>query len=127
MKNIPNLVNETRLPVLLEMTCFTGSFQVPGKPTLDESLLRYPDGGVVAAWGATGLGISTGHHWLAEGFMDSVYHLELDDMGTATLAGKLNLVTVGAYADLIDTFTLLGDPATRLERSYSLYMPLTQN
>jgi hypothetical protein len=48
-------------------------------------------------------------------------------MGTATLAGKLNLVTVGAYTDLIDTFTLLGDPATKLERSYSLYMPLTQN
>ena len=127
MKNIPSLHNDTRLPVLLEMTCFTGSFQIPDWETLDEALLRHPNGGVVAAWGATGLGVSTGHHWLAEGFMDSVYNHELEDMGTATLAGKLNLVTVGAYADLIDTFTLLGDPATKLERSYSLYMPLTQN
>ena len=123
----PGLENDPRLPVLLEMTCLTGSFQVPGLETLDEALLRHPDGGVVAAWGPSGLGVSTGHHWLAEGFMESVYRHELNDMGTATLAGKLNLVTVGAYADLIDTFTLLGDPATKLERSYSLYMPLTQN
>ena len=123
----PGLENDPKLPVLLEMTCLTGSFQVPGLETLDEALLRHPDGGVVAAWGPSGLGVSTGHHWLAEGFMESVYRHELNDMGTATLAGKLNLVTVGAYADLIDTFTLLGDPATKLERSYSLYMPLTQN
>ena len=124
---MPPLENDSRLPVLLEMTCLTGTFHVPAGQSLDEALLRHPDGGVVAAWGSSGLGVSTGHHWLAEGFMDSVYHLELDDMGTATLAGKLNLVTVGAYTDLIDTFTLLGDPATKLERSYSLYMPLTQN
>ena len=123
----PGLENDPRLPVLLEMTCLTSSFQVPGFETLDEALLRHPEGGVVATWGPSGLGVSTGHHWLAEGFMDSVYRYELNDMGTATLAGKLNLVTIGAYADLIDTFTLLGDPATKLERSYSLYMPLTQN
>ena len=59
----------------------------------------------MAEWGATGLGLSTGHQ---------------------ALAGKLNL----AFAfDLRDTYTLPGGPATRLNVTvtawpYSTYLPL---
>lgn len=126
LEDVPGLNNGPRLPVLLEMTCFTGSFQIPDYPTLDESLLRQPGGGAVAAWGATGLGISTGHHWLAEGFMKSIYQDGDSEIGLAALAGKLNLASVGSNPDLIDTFTLLGDPATKLEYSYQTYLPTTQ-
>jgi hypothetical protein len=127
LNDIPSLENGHKLPVALEMTCFTGSFQVPGLPTLDENLVRHPDGGAVAAWGSTGLGIATGHQWLAEGFLNSIYDDGSGELGLAALAGKLNLAGIGAYSDLIDTFTLLGDPATKLERSYITYMPITQN
>jgi hypothetical protein len=81
----------------------------------------------VAVWGPTGLGISTGHHWLAEGFMQSIYQEGISDIGSATLAGKLNLAAIGSNPDLLDTFTLLGDPATRLERSYQIYLPINNN
>ncbi len=125
--DVPNLINGQKLPVVLEMTCFTGSFQMPDNPTLDEDLLRHPGGGAVAVWGATGLGVSTGHHWLAEGFMSTVFTHGISDIGTAALAGKLNLASVGVNPDLIDTFTLLGDPATKLERSFQNYIPITKN
>jgi hypothetical protein len=124
---VPNLENRQKLPVLLEMTCFTGSFQIPDLQTLDEVLLSHQGGGAVAAWGSTGLGVSTGHHWLAEGFMKTIYQDGLSEIGLATLAGKMNLASVGVNLDLIDTFNLLGDPATKLERSYQIFMPLTQN
>jgi hypothetical protein len=127
ISDIADLGNGQKLPVVLEMTCFTGSFQVPGFPTLDEDLVRQPNGGAVAAWGSSGLGIATGHQWLAEGFLNSVYQDGSGELGLAALSGKLNLATIGAYTDLIDTFTLLGDPATKLERSYITYMPITQN
>ena len=127
LEDIPFLDNGQHLPVVLEMTCFTGSFQVPGFTTLDEDLVRKPGGGAVAAWGSTGLGIATGHQWLAEGFLNSVYMDGASELGLAALAGKINLAGIGAYSDLIDTFTLLGDPATRLERTYMTYMPITQN
>lgn len=123
--DVPNLKNGQKLPVVLEMTCFTGSFQIPGNPTLDEELLRHPGGGAVAVWGATGLGVSTGHHWLAEGFMKTVFTHGISDLGSAALAGKLNLTSVGVNPDLVDTFTLLGDPATKLERSFQNYIPIT--
>jgi hypothetical protein len=124
LNDIPNLANENRLPMLLELTCFTGSFQVPGLETFDETLLRHPTGGVIAAWGSTGLGISTGHHWLAEGFLEDTFSNPFSDLGSATLTGKLNLAAMGFYPDLIDTFTLLGDPAINLFSTHFSFMPL---
>lgn len=127
--DVGGLSNGGRLPVLLELTCFTASFQVPGFATLDEALLLHPRGGVVAAWGATGLGIATGHQALAQGFLDALFESQVD-LGSAALAGKLNLLLRSpAHSDLIDTFTLLGDPATRYRSAPgtdSIYMPLIQ-
>ena len=79
----------------------------------------------MAEWGATGLGLSTGHQALADGFLRALYPPGAT-LGAAALAGKLNL----AFAfDLRDTYTLLGDPATRLNVTvtawpYSTYLPL---
>jgi hypothetical protein len=110
---VPALANGQRLPVAVELTCFTGSFHIAGLPTLDETLVREPAGGAVAVLGATGLGVATGHEVLAAAFLDAAYGGQT--LGTATLAGKLAVAAhqPGA-ADLIDTFGLLGDPATRL-------------
>jgi hypothetical protein len=58
--------------------------------------------------------------------MKTIYQDGISDIGSATLAGKLNLLSVGSHLDLIDTFNLLGDPATNLERSYQIYIPLNQ-
>lgn len=125
VEDIPAFKNGTRLPVVLEMTCFTGSFHVPGFQTIDESLLRQPGGGAVAAWGSTGLGLMTGHRWLAQGFIAQLYGSSQATIGEAALAGKLMLSREGLfYEDLIDTFTLLGDPALQIVRSEYHYLPV---
>jgi hypothetical protein len=114
-EDVAGLTNGDRLPVVLEMTCFTGSFHLPGLPALDESLLRHPSGGALAVWGPTGLGLSTGHGDLADGFLESVIRQGQPRIGPATLAGKVNLMAHHPeFSDLVDTFTLLGDPATQL-------------
>jgi hypothetical protein len=127
IEEVPLLSNNSRLPVLLEMTCFTSSFHVPAFPTLDESMVRSPAGGAVAAWGSTGLGVAAGHTELAEGFVQEVLYGEVGDLGTAALAGKIMLAArQPAHLDLVDTFTLLGDPAMRLHgRSIpsAIYIP----
>jgi len=110
-----SLNNAAKLPVVLEMTCFTGSFQNPAYGTLDELLVRRSNGGAVAAWGATGLGVSTGHADLADGFMRSVFVEGKTNLGLAAFSGKLRLAASNPSSlDLVDTFTLLGDPATSL-------------
>ncbi len=127
-EDVPGLSNALRLPVVVEMTCFTGSFQNPSYATLDELLVRRSGGGAIAAWGATGLGVSTGHAELADGFMRSIYVYGLTALGSAALAGKLKLAANNPFhLDLIDTFTLLGDPATRLSLAaapHAIRLPL---
>jgi hypothetical protein len=129
LDDVANLSNGARLPVVLQMTCFTGSFAQPFWDTLDEALLRHPNGGAVAVWGATGLGVGTGHDALASGFLQSLLVDGEVGLGTAVLAGKLNLFTNRpANLDLLDTFTLLGDPATQYNTDFwagiPTYLPL---
>ena len=130
--DVAALHNASQLPVVLEMTCFTGLFHEPGGTTLDETLLRAADGGAVAVWGATGLGVATGHQQLAQGFLASVFQRHEGTIGAGTLSGKLKLVASGSSAlDLVDTFTLLGDPATNLNLTlvpwtHQAYLPVIQ-
>ncbi|MFZ1398015.1 MAG: C25 family cysteine peptidase [Candidatus Promineifilaceae bacterium] len=129
LDDVANLSNGARLPVVLEMTCFTGSFAQPFWNTLDEALLRQPNGGAVAVWGATGLGVGTGHDALAGGFLQTVIGADEVRVGTAVLAGKLNLLThKPANLDLLDTFTLFGDPAMQYNTDFwagiPTYLPL---
>jgi hypothetical protein len=116
--DVAGLRNGRRLPVVLEMTCFTGFFHEPNGTTLDETLVRAAEGGAVAVWGASGLGVAAGHQRLAEGFLDALYARHEGTLGAGTLSGRLKLVASGSSAlDLVDTFNLLGDPATRLNVS----------
>ncbi len=127
--DVARLTNGYRLPVVLEMTCFTGYFQHPEYPTLDESLLRRAGGGAVAVWGATGLGVATGHSQLQAGFYDALITNGERNLGAAVLSGKAKLFANGFNQDLLDTFTLLGDPAMTMdftERPFTefVYLPL---
>ncbi len=128
LDDLPSLANGRRYPVVAEMTCFTGAFHRP-EPTLDEALVTRPDAGAVAAWGPTGLSIATGHQRLSAGFFRAVFSDTVATVGEAALAGKLNLARGGLFLDLIDTYSLLGDPATRWNRTLipwraHVYLPL---
>jgi hypothetical protein len=116
LDDLPALHNDRRWPIVIEMTCFTGAFQRP-EPTLDAGLLTLKNAGAVATWGATGLGVGTGHSSLDAGFFRAVFTDTVSTIGQATLAGKVSLATAGQNLDLLDTFTLLGDPAMRIDRA----------
>lgn len=111
LDDLPGLNNERREPIVLGMACFTGAFQRP-ELTLDEEALKL-NRGAIATWSSTGLGISTGHQALAEGFYRDIFDGTPGTLGQATLAGKLFLAAGGQHLDLLNNFGLLGDPALR--------------
>jgi uncharacterized repeat protein (TIGR01451 family) len=126
LDNLDQLNNQNRLPIISEMTCFTGFFHHPKDVTLDEGLLRQSGGGAVAIWGATGLGVGTGHDQLQKGFYGAIMFDGHTVLGTGVLAGKLNLFSAGYYLDLLDTFTLFGDPALKLSGAFKPDLRITQ-
>jgi hypothetical protein len=130
--DIASLENGSRLPILVEATCFTSFFQRPDLSTLDEGFLRHNSGGAVAIWGPSGMGLPEGHLKLVEGFIQSVYQNNQRNLGQAIQAGRLHLATeASAYSTLIDTQTLLGDPATTIMLSSTsatnhMYLPFVE-
>ena len=130
--DIASLSNGSRLPILVEATCFTSFFQIPDLSTLDEGLLRHDSGGALAVWGPSGMGLPDGHLKLVEGFIQSIYQHNQRDLGQAIQAGRLHLATqASAYSALIDTQTLLGDPAITLMLSSTntnnhIYLPFIE-
>jgi hypothetical protein len=127
---VPGLQNGGRLPVVLDMTCFTAAFQRYEYASLDERLVVEPLGGAVAAWGPTGSGYIDGHYSLAQGFLDVVLGDDADKtLGSATAAGRNELFAQDEFFHhMIDSLALLGDPAMTLnveftEADHHIYLP----
>lgn len=116
--NVASLNNLARLPIILSMTCLDGYWIYPSTDGsnngLMETMLRAANGGAVASFSPTGLGVTTGHDQLERGLLAAVFQQNYARLGWAAQAGKVNLFATGMNYDLIDTFTIFGDPALRL-------------
>lgn len=127
------LRNHGRLPVVLALSCLTGAFQTPAftGTSIDERLVVRPDGGAIASWSSTGLGVLYGHDALQRGFYQALWAAPRPlPLGALTLAGHLELVTASACCqETGNAFTLLGDPLTAPRVNLageSLYLPITR-
>ncbi|GAB4530470.1 MAG: hypothetical protein Fur0018_17780 [Anaerolineales bacterium] len=125
--NVNDLTNRQQLPVVLSMTCLDGFWLFPNasQSSLQEDMLRAPNGGSVAAFSPTGLGVATGHDYLNRGFYDAVFQNNAT-LGAASIAAKFNLFASGSNYDLIETFTIFGDPALRFPLPLTLESADTQ-
>ncbi|HEY9075184.1 MAG TPA: C25 family cysteine peptidase [Anaerolineaceae bacterium] len=139
---INQLTNGSKLPVVLEMTCFTGQFWMPAEHALDEALLRYAGGGAVAVFSPSTFESPIGHEALARGFMKEYQFGVKKTVGMASVRAKAELyytyyypnmtppfdITIYGYLrDMIWTYNLLGDPAMKLAVDWvnpvRLYLP----
>jgi len=127
--SLDSLANDSIFPFFIPMTCMEGYFIWPDYPSLAESLVRASDKGAIASWSPSGFGLGGGHDLLAQGIYAAFFNLDMTRLGTASTYGKYYLDANGpGYRDLIDTYNLLGDPATRLNVSppYIISLPLVR-
>lgn len=132
--DVLSMDNGLSLPVVLQMACYTSKYQestpVNKDHALDEQLLLSGKGGAIATWGSTGESIATGHDALAHGFLSALWSTPYQPtLGELTRASRLD-----AYAnkpcchDVQYSFTLLGDPLTRIRKTVTaqnkLFLPL---
>jgi hypothetical protein len=128
-EKIDLLTNKDRLPVILSWTCLDGFFFYPVRtdsfgssftPSLVEKWLFSTDKGAVATFSSAGLGVGTGHDFLAAGFYTSVFTNGNWNLGAASLSAKANLYRTGVFQDLINGYMVFGDPALQLASSYRM-------
>lgn len=110
-----NLTNISQLPLVISMTCYTGSFD-GNKNSLVEELLRSENGGAVAIIGATSIGLLDGDYYLNAEIFDVIFNKQIYNFGAILAQAKTQfLINTPRFLDLAEVFTLFGDPATDLK------------
>jgi hypothetical protein len=138
ISDISRLSNGAHLPVVLSMTCWDGNWYrrpavvdgVNTSASLTEELLRADNKGAVATFSPAGGGMSYGHEQLQNGFFKYINASPVKLLGEASIAAKMNVFAQGGYLDLIETYTIFGDPALRMNIQpfpQRLYLPVLVN
>lgn len=132
--DIDSMNNGFKLPVVLEMTCFTGRFTQDLKYTtgtyasLDELFLLRPNGGALAVWGPSGADTVYAHDGLAKGFMKALWAAKTQPtLGELTQAGRLEVLqNYSTFKGVLFSYVLLGDPLSRVRKTVGqVYVPST--
>ncbi|MYB65780.1 hypothetical protein F4X73_13905 [Candidatus Poribacteria bacterium] len=109
-----NLRNISELPFVISMTCFTGAFDIPGG-CLAEEFLRSENGGAIAVFGGTSIGLLLQDHILNRELFKVIFDDKTEHLGAIVAEAKTNfLILLPGYPDLANIFMLFGDPATKL-------------
>jgi hypothetical protein len=126
--DLPLLNNSDRLSINVIMSCLEGYFIHPRRPgtvnyvdSLGEQFVRYANGGAVASWSSAGNAVATGHDYLDRGFFRGTFTNRVQTVGEAVQTGLLRLWSHGRFQDLLYTYHLFGDPATRIQRTLVAY------
>jgi hypothetical protein len=116
--DIQALQNENRLPLVVSATCLNSYYLHPFPyEAMAESFLMNASGGAVAAWSSTGMGDSGGQAALDRGLLQALFEEENIILGSAVHQSKVSLYQQSGdrYRDLLQTYTLFGDPALKLK------------
>ena len=104
----------TRLPLFVMMTCLNGYFQDPGLDSLAESLMK-SRGGAIAVWASSGMTDPDGQAAIDRQVFDLIFRSSGIKGQTLTLGEAMLRAKSGARdIDVRRTYTLFGDPTTRL-------------
>ena len=98
------------LPIVVDMSCYTGYFQFPGLQSMAEAWLSSPQHGAVAVIASSGLDLVEAHAVFDLALLAGVSGHPSTTVGQAFLSAKL-AATAAGLPQAVDTFHLFGDPA----------------
>lgn len=111
--DLANMPAGKRLPVGIIMTCLAGYFHHPETESIGEQLLLAENKGVVAVLASSGLSLLEDQDLLAKGLFRAIFREGATTLGAAIVKAKQGLPPgASGYHELLETFNLLGDPAT---------------
>lgn len=105
-----NLQNESRLSLVVMMSCLNGSFGETGFDSIAESLIKSRNGGAVAVWASSGLSSPDKQELLNQFFYQSLFSNQNVMFGNAVREAKLSIED----KTMRRTWIFFGDPTMRL-------------
>lgn len=105
------LTNNSRLPIVLAVTCLNGFFQFPMFDTLAEALIKNDNGGAAAVWASSGLTEPAGQSPMNKEFIRQIFNGHSTTIGEAVQRAK----AATGDPDVRRTWILFGDPSMKLK------------
>ena len=105
------LINGSRLPFFINMTCFNGMFHDVYTESLSEALLKAKGGGAVAVWASSGLTEPEAQALINRELIRVLFNGESISLGEAVKRAK----AATPDPDVRRTWILFGDPTTKLK------------
>jgi len=112
--DINRMVNPTRPPITVALSCMVGRYETPGMNSLGEQLMRKAGGGAVAVWGPSGMSRNDPASELGAAFYRTVLQEGSGTLGLAILQARRRLDPDPFEKDTLAIYNLLGDPALRI-------------
>lgn len=103
--------------IVVQLTCLSGLFAHPTETSLTEEMMRAKEGPVLHV-AATSLTLSFNQEIFAQNLFVNLQNPDFVRIGDAFLAAKadLNIANNNGLREISDTFSLFGDPSTRIIR-----------
>ncbi|MCX5902607.1 MAG: C25 family cysteine peptidase, partial [Proteobacteria bacterium] len=112
------LNNGQNLTFVITLDCLNGFFpNFLDKYSLAEELVRAENKGAIACFASTGLGFTSDHEVLAKNIFENLFNKGENIIGQLVTLSKIAAYTELQTRDIVETFVLLGDPATELKTS----------
>jgi hypothetical protein len=108
----PNLLAQSRQPLLVTLNCLNGYFVAPSYESLSESLVKAEGRGAIAAFSPSGLSLDGPAHQYHRALMAELTSGRHERLGDAVLAAQAAYAQTGLMPELLAIYHLLGDPAT---------------
>ncbi|HTF36299.1 MAG TPA: C25 family cysteine peptidase [Myxococcota bacterium] len=102
------------LPVFLVLGCLNAFFDAPNEDSLGQIALSASDRGAVAFVASTTVTAFAGDDVFARNLAERIFGANVRRLGEAVTQAKQAMATSPGAEDVLRTFVLLGDPATRL-------------
>jgi len=114
--DVGNLTNSGKPSFIITLTCLNGFFPLPTADyCLAEELVRVEDKGAIACFSPTSVGYTWEHNYLGQEIFDDIFNESGYLIGSVVTSAKIEAYTQhGTTSDLVQTYTLFGDPGTLL-------------
>ncbi len=113
--DIASLENGNKLTFVISLDCYNGFFSHPSKYSLGELFVITPDKGAIGSFAPSGTGYPWEHGILGNSLFSAVFEEGWNVLGAFTTVAKIEAYGNGTTKDLLRSFNLLGDPASRLK------------
>ena len=113
--DVPSLDNGGRLTFVITLTCLNGYFAHFSDYCLAEAFVAAPGRGAIACLSPSSLGYLWEHDLLGNAVFSRIFEEEDLVLGSIVTSSKIAAFGQGATEHLMTMYTLIGDPAGKLE------------